>query len=191
MSDREAKTVTASRALSTAFAQKWPRRRLGRTGLWLPPLAVGGAGIGGIYGEVSDGEAVGCVNAALECGLNYFDTAPAYGHSERRLGLALRGVPRDSYMLATKCGTHPQRRQDYSRDATLWSVENSLRTLGTDYVDLLFVHDPSDMEPILAPGGALDALEELKGQGVIGFIGLGQRRHDHRPDRARRSLRRA
>ncbi len=162
----------------TRFNAKWPRRRLGRTELMVPPLAVGGAGIGGVYGEVTDQEAVACIQDALQQGINFFDTDASYGYSERRLGLALRGVPRNSYILSTKCGTHPDRRRDYSRDGTLWNVEQSLRTLGTDYLDLLLVHDPPDMEAVLEPGGAFDALEELKAQGVIGHIGLGQRRHD-------------
>ena len=163
---------------AASFADKWPRRRLGRTGLMVPPLALGGAGIGGVYGEVSDAQAIECIHCALEQGLNFMDTDASYGQSERRLGLALRGVPRASYILSTKCGTHPERGRDFSRDGTLWNVENSLRVLGTDYLDVLLVHDPPDMECVMEDGGAFDALEELKAQGVIGHIGLGQRRHD-------------
>ncbi|MCW3051618.1 MAG: aldo/keto reductase, partial [Chthonomonadales bacterium] len=93
---------------------------------------------------------------------------------------ALAGVPRTDYMLSSKTGTHPDRRGDYSWDGTLWSVENSLRLLKTNYIDLLLVHDPrdeADMETIFGPRGAVEALEHLKAQGVIGTIGLGQRDH--------------
>lgn len=159
------------------WESRWPRRRLGKTELWVPPIALGGAGIGGVYGDVSDEEAISCVEYALENGLNFFDTDASYGESERRLGLALKGVPRSRYLLSTKCGTHPERKGDYSRDGVLWNVENSLRELGTDFIDLLLVHDPKDMAPVMADDGAFAVLAELKAQGVIGAIGLGQRNH--------------
>jgi aryl-alcohol dehydrogenase-like predicted oxidoreductase len=156
------------------------RRRLGRTGLEVTSLSMGGAGIGS-RNAVTDREAIAAVQYALAQGIHYVDTSPLYGESERRVGLALEGVARRQYILSTKTGTHPDRRGDYSWDGTLWSVENSLRLLKTDTIDLLLVHDPRDerdMEAIFAPRGALEALEHLKAQGVIGFIGLGQRRHD-------------
>ena len=108
-----------------------PKRRLGRTGLEVTALALGGAGIGGGYGGVNDADAVATAELALARGINFIDTSPLYGESERRLGLALRGVSRADYFLSTKTGTHPQRRCDYSWDGTLWSVENSLHLLGT------------------------------------------------------------
>jgi aryl-alcohol dehydrogenase-like predicted oxidoreductase len=154
------------------------RRRLGRTGLVVPALALGGAGIGRVYGEVSDDAAIDTVHYAFSRGIDYIDTAAGYGDSERRIGLALEGVPRGSYKLSTKTGSHPEHRGDYSWDTTMWSVENSLRLLKTDNIDLLLVHDPSDIEPVFAPRGALEALESLKAQGVVNAIGLGQRRHD-------------
>lgn len=159
-------------------AKSLPRRRLGKTELQVPALSLGGAAFGGVYGAVADAEGVAAVEYALSHGINYIDTSPLYGESERRIGIALRGVPRSEYTLSTKTGTHPERRGDFSWDGTLWSVENSLRLLGTDYVDILLVHDPDDIEPVFAPHGALEALEHLKSQGVIGAIGLGQRRHD-------------
>jgi aryl-alcohol dehydrogenase-like predicted oxidoreductase len=155
-----------------------PRRRLGRSGLEVPALALGGAGFGGVYGEVSDDQAVEAVRYAVEAGLNYIDTDASYGDSERRLGLALEGGLRPQVVLSTKTGTHPDRPKDYSWDGTLWNVENSLRLLKTDFLDLVLVHDPDDMAPVLAPRGAFDALLSLKEQGVVRSIGLGQRRHD-------------
>jgi aryl-alcohol dehydrogenase-like predicted oxidoreductase len=150
-------------------------RTLGKTGLKVPAIALGGAGIGGLYGETADKAAIDTVQLAFERGICYVDTSPLYNESERRVGLALEGVKRDSYILSTKTGTHPKRLQDYSRDGTLWSVENSLKLLKTDYIDILLVHDPVTMELVYVKGGALDALEELKRQNVIGHIGLGQR----------------
>lgn len=144
----------------------------------VPALALGGVGLGGGYGPVPEEEGITAVHYALEQGINYVDTSPLYADSERRIGLALAGVPRQNYILSTKSGTHPERRGDFSWDGTLWSVENSLRLLKTDYIDILLVHDPDDLEPVFAPRGALEALEHLREQKVIGFIGLGQRRHD-------------
>jgi aryl-alcohol dehydrogenase-like predicted oxidoreductase len=163
--------------MTFAWESRWHRRRLGKSELQVPPIALGGAGIGGVYGGDSDEAAISCIHYALENGLNFLDTDASYGESERRLGLALKGVPRDSYILSTKCGTHPDRKQDFSRDGVLWNVENSLRVLGVDYLDLLLVHDPDDMAPVMADDGAFAALHELKSQGVIRAIGLGQRNH--------------
>lgn len=151
-----------------------PRRRLGRTNLSVPALGLGGAPLG----SGDEAEAVATVHAALEAGIDLIDTSPLYGQSEERIGKALRGVPRTAFLLSTKTGTHPERRGDYSWDGTLWSVENSLRLLGVEYLDLCLVHDPGDMAAVYAPRGALEALEHLKALGVVRNIGLGQRNLD-------------
>ena len=158
-----------------------PRRRLGRSELKVPAFSLGGYPLG--QKDVSDTQAVKAIHYALEQGLDYFDTSPGYGESERRFGLALQGVDRKSIVISTKTGTHPERHGDYSWDGTMWTVENSLRMLKTDYVDLLLVHDPHAWSPdgmrsIFAKDGALPALEELKAQGIIKAIGLGQKRFD-------------
>ena len=155
-------------------------RRLGRSGMEVPALSLGGAGFGDRE-QVSDEEAIGTVEYALEHRINYIDTSPLYGESERRIGLALTGVPRSHYLLSTQTGTHPTRRGDYSGDETRWSVENSLRLLKTDHSDLLLVHDPrdeNDIEAIFAAGWSAERAGRLEGAGVIGAIGLGQRRYE-------------
>jgi aryl-alcohol dehydrogenase-like predicted oxidoreductase len=155
-----------------------PRRRLGRSELIVPAFSLGGYPLG--WGGAEDERAaIEAVQYAVEQGLDYIDTSPGYGDSQRRIGLALEGVPRESLVISTKTGTHPARRQDYSWDATMWSVEESLRLLKTETIDLLLVHDPRDIEPVFAPRGALEALEQLKEQGVIKAIGLGQKRFDY------------
>jgi aryl-alcohol dehydrogenase-like predicted oxidoreductase len=158
-----------------------PRRRLGRSELIVPAFSLGGYPLG--QEDVTDAQAVAAVHFALQQGLDYFDTSPGYGESERRFGLALQGVDRESIIISTKTGTHPDQRGDYSYDGTMWSVDNSLRMLKMDYIDLLLVHDPhawsSDgMRSVFAENGALSALENLKAQGVIKAIGLGQKRFD-------------
>ena len=160
------------------YGEKLPRRRLGRTELMVPVVSLGGVGVGGLATRVEEAEAIEGVRYAVEQGLNYIDTSPFYVESERRIGIAIRDYPREKLILSTKTGTHPERSQDYSWDGTMWTVENSLKLLHTDYIDLLLVHDPIDIEPVFAPRGALEALEHLRDQGVIKSIGLGQRRHD-------------
>jgi aryl-alcohol dehydrogenase-like predicted oxidoreductase len=143
-------------------------------------IALGGVGLGGRRTVDDNGAAIATVQRAVEHGINYLDTSPLYAESERRVGLALQsmgGRPRGLY-LSTKTGTHPLRRGDYSAEATRWSVENSLRLLGVDSVDLLLVHDPESMDPVLAPGGAVDELVKLRDEGKLRWIGLGVREHD-------------
>jgi D-threo-aldose 1-dehydrogenase len=170
-------------------------RPLGRTGPRVGPFAFGAAGIGNLYRAVSDEDAEAAVATALATGVRYFDTAPHYGLglSERRLGAALTGVPRDDLVLSTKVGrllvddpTGANRRddegfdvpasvrrvRDYSRDGVLRSLESSLTRLGTDRIDVVYVHDP-DEHYAEALDGALPALSELRDQGVIGGFGAG------------------
>jgi D-threo-aldose 1-dehydrogenase len=150
-----------------------PPRRLGRTGFQVCPLGLGCAWL--CYAG-SDTAAVAAVRRALDAGINYVDTSAGYRDSERLLGLGLQGVPRDSYYLATKTGTRGQPR-DYSGEGTRRSVEQSLQALGTDYLDVLLIHDPTSLEPAFAPGAALDVIRELKESGKIRAIGLGVRDH--------------
>lgn len=161
------------------YGEQLPRRRLGRTELMVPVVSLGGVGVGGLATRVQEDEAIEGVRYAVEQGLNYIDTSPFYVESERRIGIAIKDYPREKLIISTKTGTHPERMQDYSWDGTMWTVENSLKLLHTDYIDLLLVHDPIDIEPVFAPRGALEALESLRDQGVIRSIGLGQRRHDY------------
>ena len=153
-----------------------PLRRLGRTELEVTCLGMGGAGLG--RGDVTDDEAVEAVHRAIDLGINYLDTAPLYGESERRVGLALADGWREKIYLATKIGTHPEWRGDYSGAGTRQSVENSMRLLGADYLDVCLVHDPDSMDPVVAKGGAFDELQRMREEGLIKFIGLGVRQHE-------------
>ena len=80
-------------------------------------------------------------------------------------------------ILSTKTGTRT-RPKDYSYEGTKRSVQTSLTLLKTDYIDVMLVHDPVELAPVLAPGGALEALQDLKAQGSIRAIGLGVRSHE-------------
>jgi aryl-alcohol dehydrogenase-like predicted oxidoreductase len=176
--------MSSHQKLHERYGDRLPRRRLGRSELIVPALSLGGAQLGSA--EIGDDEAIETVQVALAQGIDYFDTSPMYGggESERRYGRALEGVPRDSFTLSTKTGSHPERWGDYTWDGTMWTVENSLRVLKTDYLDLVLVHDPDRLNPegirpVFAPHGALSALENLKEQGIVRAIGLGQMRFDY------------
>ncbi|MBI3923146.1 MAG: aldo/keto reductase [Armatimonadetes bacterium] len=151
-------------------------RRLGRTEIKATEIGLGCASMGSP--QRTDEAAIAAVRKAIELGINYVDTSPAYGESERRVGLALKNGGRAKVYLQTKTGTHPQRRGDYSAEGTRWSVENSLRLLGTDYLDAVLIHDPSDIGEPLRPGHALDELRKMKNEGLVRHIGLGCRQHD-------------
>lgn len=165
-----------------------PQRRLGHLGYSVAALGLGGAWLGVVPGadpEAQDAAAVEAVHRGIALGIDYLDTSPLYGPSERRVGLALSqphpegGTWRERVRLITKAGTHPERRGDYSGDAIRWSVENSLRLLRTGHLDAVLVHDPTTMEPVLTPGGAAEALVRLKDEGVIGAVGIGVSTHAH------------
>lgn len=153
------------------------QRPLGRTGLHPTALSLGTAPLGRI--SDTDEEAVDTVHAALDLGINYFDTDPSYmrGESERRLGKALADVPRDAYILSTKVGTPADGPVDHAGPAVRGDVERSLKLLGVDHFDLLMIHDPRSAESFLAPGAAMDELVAMKQRGLTRAIGIGCRPH--------------
>jgi aryl-alcohol dehydrogenase-like predicted oxidoreductase len=158
-----------------------PRRTLGRLGHEVSALGLGCAALQShLYGrEHAEEDALAAVHRALELGIDYFDTSAGYGDSEERLGKALEGTPRESYFLATKTGTRNNPRHDYSADGTRRSVEESMRLLRTDRLDLVQIHDPNpeEVDAALSPEGALGVLLELKEQKAIGGVGIGVRDH--------------
>lgn len=165
-------------------------RVLGRTGLEVSLLAFGAAPIANLYRSVSETQAIETVHAALAAGITYFDTAPLYGNglSETRLGLALKGVPRDAIVLSTKvgqqAGANGKRQHDYSRDGVLRSLESSLKRLQTDRIDIVHIHDP-DNHYREALDGAYPALDELRRQGVIRAVSAGMNQWQMLADFAR------
>jgi D-threo-aldose 1-dehydrogenase len=134
--------------------------------------------LSGLYAPVPEADALATIHYALEQGLNFFDTAPLYGagQSERYLGQALAGTPRDSFVLATKVGRLVTAEGDvvfdFSRDGVRRSLDESLQRLQMDQVDILHIHDPDNHYP-QALDEAFPALAELRRQGVIKAIGAG------------------
>src|SRR5678816_1230946 len=114
-------------------------RPLGRTGLRLPVLGFGASSLGQEFRKVTLEEALRSVRVALDCGLNFIDTSPFYGRgmSEVLLGLALRDVPRESYVLCTKLGRYDLAHFDFSARRVAESVDVSLHRLGTDHLDIV------------------------------------------------------
>jgi aryl-alcohol dehydrogenase-like predicted oxidoreductase len=149
---------------------------LGNTGMTPKVLGLGCAWFGG--DKSSDEDTIEGVRHAIDLGVDFVDTSPGYGDSERRVGLALDGGWRDKVYLETKAGTHPEHHLDYTGKAIRWSVENSLRQLKTEYLDSVLIHDPTDIEVPLAPGHALDELLKFKEAGTIGHVGIGVRQHE-------------
>jgi D-threo-aldose 1-dehydrogenase len=154
-------------------------RPLGRTGISLSAVCVGGSPLGSmprLYGrEVPADEAVATVRTTFESPIRCLDTSNGYsdGESERRIGTAIAeagGLP-DDFVVITK--VDPSDR-DYSADRVRASVDESRSRLGLDHLPLVHLHDPEnfDFAELSAPGGAVDALVELRESGVVGAIGL-------------------
>ena len=91
--------------------------------------------------------------------------------------VALAPLPRDAYAVCTKVGTRPGMERDLSAEGVRRSVEQSLEALRVEHLDVLLIHDPSDIEDALAPGAALDEMQRLKQEGLTRYIGLGCRSH--------------
>jgi L-galactose dehydrogenase len=157
---------------------------LGKTGMKVSRLSFGASSLGGVFHPVDEAQAIESVHVALECGINYFDVAPAYGGtvSETVLGKALRGVPRDRYYLSTKIGkytkpgSYGEDTLDYSRARTRKSIEESAERLGTEYFDLIHIHDieyqgRKHTEWALTEG--YESVQELKQEGRIGGVSFG------------------
>ncbi|MGH1285254.1 aldo/keto reductase [Bacillus toyonensis] len=171
-------------------------------------LGFGTAPLGNMYRNIPEEEAIATVDAAWDNGVRYFDTAPLYGSglAEIRLGEALSKRNRDDYFLSTKVGRiisdeleDPSTRDlgekgglfefgrknkiinDYSADATLRSIEDSLKRLKTDRLDFVYIHDVAQdfygdewiSQFEIARTGAFRALTQLRDEGVIKGWGLG------------------
>lgn len=171
-------------------------------------LGFGAAPLGNMFRAIPEEEAIATVEAAWEAGIRYFDNAPFYGAglAEIRMGEALKGKPRSEYVISTKVGRlvldeleagdgrdngekgdvfkhgRPNKvLNDYSSDATLRSIEDSLKRLQTDRIDIVWVHDVAqdfygdDWIAMFeqARAGAFQALDRLRDEGVIKAWGLG------------------
>jgi aryl-alcohol dehydrogenase-like predicted oxidoreductase len=149
-------------------------RPFGKTGLQLPILSFGASSLGQEFRSVSMDEVLKSVRVALDCGLNFIDTSPFYGRgmSEVLLGIALRGVPRDSYQLCTKLGRYDLQHFDFNAKRVAESVDVSLHRLGTDHLDIILCHDIEFVEMQQIVDETIPALRKLQQQGKVKFIGF-------------------
>src|SRR5713226_1587283 len=135
--------------------------RLGRSNLQVSRIAFGTWQLGGDWGATDTEAATAAIRHAADRGINFFDTAQGYGFgaSERLLAKALEGRPRDQVVIATKGGLRPARGGGVERDASPdWvrrGVDESLKALGTDYIDLYQIHWPDPKVPFAETAGAL------------------------------------
>jgi D-threo-aldose 1-dehydrogenase len=173
---------------------------LGRSSVAVTRLGLGCASVGNLYTAMDDDTAAATLDAAWEAGIRYFDTAPHYGLglSERRLGAALRGRPREAYTISTKVGRRLEpdpaaagrrdnqgfdvpadhrRVWDFTPDGVRRTLAGSLERLGLDRVDVVLLHDPDD-HVVDALKHAYPVLHDLRDQGVVGAIGVGTCRHE-------------
>ena len=149
-------------------------RRLGQTDLQLPILSFGASSLGAEFRNVTLDEALASVRAALDCGLNFIDTSPFYGRgmSEVLLGVALKGVPRDSYILGTKLGRYDLQHFDFSAKRVAESIDVSLHRLGTDHLDIVLCHDIEFVPMQQIVDETIPALRKMRDAGKVRYIGI-------------------
>ncbi len=155
-------------------------RALGSTGIQVSPLGLGTVKFGrnqqvkypSAFDLPDDKQVRDILALTSELGINLIDTAPAYGVSQQRLGQLLTG--RNDWVIVSKVGEifDGQSYFDFSFNYTIASVEESLRTLRTDYLDVVLIHSDGDDLRILQEEGAFDALETLKERGLIRSHGM-------------------
>lgn len=150
------------------------RRRLGRTDLELPALSFGASSLGAEFRSVQLDEALASVRVALDAGLNFIDTSPFYGRgmSEVLLGIALQGVPRDSYLLCTKLGRYDLAHFDFSAKRVRESVDVSLHRLRTDHLDVMLCHDIEFVPLPQIVEETLPALRAIQQSGKVRYVGI-------------------
>lgn len=153
------------------------KRKLGSTGLKVTELGLGGLFVSSIGGQFEESRKAAL--RALELGINFVDTAPSYFNSEEVLG-RIMGSKLDGLILSTKLGGRPQPFLPRSKDCLMKSVEESLRLLHRDHIDIMMVHEPDRpgqydwwTDPVEVEGPVLELLESLKKDGIVRHIGLG------------------
>ncbi|KJH73071.1 aldo/keto reductase [Aliterella atlantica] len=169
-SSLQKETSNAAKSITTI-----PERVLGRTGVKVPILGLGGAGTKTpLDKEDREGDALAIIQRALELGIRYFDTAASYGTNEIYLGKVLP-AHRSNIFLASKT-------YEKERDGAWRELERSLKRLNTDYLNLWQLHSvavPEHVETIFGANGAIKALEEAKEQKIVRYVGI---TGHHEPD---------
>ncbi len=149
-------------------------RQLGQTDLELPILSFGASSLGQEFRQVDLNEALESVHAALDCGMNFIDTSPFYGRgmSEVMLGVALRGISRESYILGTKLGRYSGGHFDFSARRVVESIDISLERMGVEYLDICLCHDIEFVDRAQIIEETLPAMRKIQQQGKVRYIGV-------------------
>jgi L-galactose dehydrogenase len=147
---------------------------LGKTELKVSRLSFGGSSLGGVFREVDEREAIRTVFTAIDLGINFIDCSPYYGmtRAETVLGKALKEIPRDDFYVATKVGRYGEAEFDFSAKRVTASVDESLRRLKVDYIDLIQCHDIEFGSLDQVVGETIPALRRVIEQGKARFIGI-------------------
>ncbi len=149
-------------------------RALGRTGLKLPVVSFGASSLGQEFRAIELDDALRSVRTALEVGMTFIDTSPFYGRgmSEVLLGFALRGVPREKYLLGTKLGRYDLAHFDFSAKRVAESVDVSLKRMGVEHLDICLCHDIEFVDMAQIVEETLPALRKVQQQGKVRFVGI-------------------
>ncbi|MDX1953005.1 MAG: aldo/keto reductase [Verrucomicrobiota bacterium] len=149
-------------------------RELGRTGLKLSILAYGASSLGNEFRQTDEAEGIRSLHVALDGGINFIDTSPYYGRtlSEKVLGKAFKEIPRDRFIIGTKCGRYDVEKFDFSADRVTRSVDESLQRMGLEYIDIMQCHDIEFVPMAQIVEETLPALRKLQQQGKIRFVGI-------------------
>jgi L-galactose dehydrogenase len=151
-------------------------RPLGMTGLQVSALSFGASSLGGVFREINLDDAVRAVHVSIEKGINFIDTSPFYGltKSESVLGKALKTIPRDKFILATKCGRYGMEIKDFDFSAkrVTAGIDESLSRMAMDYVDIIQAHDIEfgDLDQVIHE--TIPALRKLQKAGKARFVGV-------------------
>ena len=150
------------------------RRKLAQTGLELSVLSFGASSLGAEFRPIDVGEALRCVEVAMDRGINYIDTAAYYGRgmSEVMLGRVLPQIPRDSYVLSTKLGRYAPQHFDFSARRVAESIDISLERMGLDHLDIVFCHDIEFVDINQIEQETIPALRKEVEKGKVRFIGV-------------------
>lgn len=150
------------------------RRPIAHTDLTVPVVGYGASSIGQEFRSVDLNQAMESVRAALDVGMNFIDTAPFYGRgmSEVLLGIILRDVPRDSYVLQTKLGRYDKNHFDFSAKRVAESIDVSLHRLGTDHLDIVLCHDIEFVDLRQIIDETLPALRKEQAKGKVRYVGI-------------------
>ncbi|UGB29307.1 aldo/keto reductase [Metabacillus sp. B2-18] len=149
-------------------------RKIGNTDLKVSNLSFGASSLGSVFREINEEEGIRTVHTAIDMGINLIDVSPYYGltKAETVLGRAIQGIQREKFFLSTKAGRFGDSEFDFSGDHITESLEESLKRLKTDYVDVLLLHDIEfgSFNQIVEEG--IPTLQKLKKEGKIRYFGV-------------------